>query len=151
MGLKMHVDLARPPVLVGEDNPYGGGPQNALLPEPANSAGWRLCHKVMQMDERIYKTVFLRYNLCARKWNIAEAKRRARGLSDLYADNHMILLGAKVSGAFGLIYRPFNVSTEAGGRKILILPHPSGRCRVWGEPGAYDAALRLVKEVLGAE
>src|SRR4051812_45082997 len=80
-------DLAHPPVLVGEDNPYGGRPANALLPEPVGSAGWRLCVKIFGMDPRQYMLAFVRYNLCVGRWNTAEAERRAHGLGLLYREN----------------------------------------------------------------
>lgn len=30
---------------------------------------------------------------------------------------------------------------------IILLPHPSGLCREWNEPGAYERARELVKAV----
>jgi hypothetical protein len=58
------------------------------------------------------------------------------------------LLGAKVSKAFGLAYLPFSSidhGCSSGVRKVVILPHPSGLCRVWSEdPTSYEKARRLV-------
>lgn len=146
-------DLVHPPVLVGEDNPYGGRPANALLPTPKGSAGHRLCTKIFGMDPRQYMLAFLRYNLCTGKWDVVEAQRRAMGLGWLYAGNPIIMLGSKVKSAFSLPpMEPFDVVDIAhnGGfhGRYLYLPHPSGRCRAWNEPGAYDKARDALEEVL---
>lgn len=143
-------DTTHPPVLVGEDNPYGGRPANALYPAPAGCAGHRLCTKVFDMDPRQYLVAFLRYNLCTGKWRREEAERRAKGLILLYRENPKILLGAKVAAAFGYNYQPFEVQLKGniGLGCTLILPHPSGRCRAWNDPKSYERARDALEEVL---
>lgn len=141
-----------PPVLIGEDNPYGGRPEYALYPLPENSAGHRLAFKVLGAPTRQhYLRLFLRYNLCTRKWNAREAQRRANGIRLLHWRSPKILLGAKVCGAFDLAYEPFAQNwfpTVTGEGPILILPHPSGRCRIWNDPGSYAKAQKGLREVL---
>ncbi len=143
--------LTHPPVLVGEDNPYGSRPANALLPEPAGSAGHRLCVKVFGMDPRQYLLAFLRYNLCTGEWNAVEARRRANGLWQLYRPNVKILLGSKVARAFDVHFiKPFEYHryTADDFGPVLVLPHPSGRCRAWNAPGAYERARDALEEVV---
>jgi hypothetical protein len=127
------------PLLVGEDNPYGSDPRYALYPEPPNSAGGRLCRLVLGLTVRQYIGHFNRVNLCAGKWSMAEARRNAGLIRRRAVDTPVILLGAKVCAAFDLPFAPFSHSGS-----IAILPHPSGRCRAWSEPGAFGRARGLL-------
>ena len=122
------------PVLVGELNPYGEEPEYALYPSPEGSAGYRLCCMIFGMRRLDYLRTFERVNLCVGEWSMRAARARATQLAD-DDDNMLVLLGARVASAFDLPYRPF----ETFGEDMLVLPHPSGLCRVWNEP---DAVLR---------
>ncbi len=134
------------PLLVGELNPYGPDETFALYPSPRGSAGQRLAEFVMGLDRADYLRRFDRANLCTFKWSVPAARERAGEL--LQRDNPvLVLLGAKVAGAFGQIFEPFTVRrTALASRTLVVLPHPSGLCRVWNEPNAVArarAALRL--------
>jgi hypothetical protein len=135
--------VVRPkPLLVGEANPYGGDPYYALYPAPDRCSGHRLCCLILGMRRADYLREFDRKNLCPHKWNLREAKQHAEQLLD--SDRSIVLLGAKVTSAFGMNFTPFNIF---GGR-LLVLPHPSGLCRMWSVPDAFERARRLVAEVL---
>lgn len=138
----------RRPLLVGEDNPYSIDPRMALYPAPAGCAGHRLCTRVLGLTEGEYLGRFDRVNLCWSTWDAAEARRTARQILDLDV-GVTVLLGAKVSRAFGYDYEPFTAFGTGDRKSWVILPHPSGRSRAWNEPGAYEKA-RLVLRSVGA-
>jgi hypothetical protein len=125
------------PLIVGESNPFGGTDEYALYPAPDGCAGHRLCTLILGMRRQTYMQVFERCNLCAGPWKIGEARQRAARL----ANRTLILLGSKVCQAFGLEFRPYTLPL---GLQAVILPHPSGRCRLWLEPDAIARARRAI-------
>lgn len=131
------------PLLVGEQNPYGGDPQFALYPAPEGCSGHRLCCLVLKMRRTDYLREFERVNLCDGGWNMREARVRARKLRAWGAP--VVLLGAKVARAFE--FHPFRPFTVLDDGKVLVLPHPSGLCRTWNESGAFERARALVTSV----
>lgn len=150
------------PLLVGEANPYGGDPYFALYPEPNGCAGHRLCKLIMQLDCAEYLERFDRVNLCDRKWSVREARRKADDVSR--DERAYVLFGAKVAGTFAWLlgrddFKPFTYHVErerhhaccdCTGKDIrtyVILPHPSGLSRAWNEPGAFDRARAVLREV----
>ena len=144
--------MGDPVLLVGESNPYGADPDFALYPSPEGSAGWRLCVDILGMQRSRYLATFARVNLCAGRWSIREARARA---ADLRATaGNIVLLGSKVAAAFGYAFDPFSFRVEVAAvyplvvpRQVAILPHPSGRCRLWNEPDAVANARRAVAMV----
>lgn len=147
--------MSMKPLLVGEDNPYGKDPRYALFPHPKNSAGYRLARLVLAMPSRgAYLEGFDRINLCAQKWTAAAA--RTTVISVMSSDyDRVVLLGVKVAKAFGFVDRkPFQIdrvkSVSSTGvwfeRKYILLPHPSGLCRVWNEPQAFERARAVLVE-----
>ncbi len=136
------------PVLVGELNPFGPSSHYALYPEPVNCAGWRLCHKVMGLTADQYLERFIRINLCSRSWNKRHAELRAFQIMNeqVARGTPVVLLGAKVCSAFGVPYTPFTVMRHLGDSNYVVLPHPSGRCLKWNEPGAYGRARRVLEQ-----
>jgi len=153
-------DAARP-LLVGEDNPHGGRPESALFPHPPGSAGERLQRLVLGVSTVDYLANFDRANLCRGKWDKREAARAASVF--LESNGVLVLLGAKVCAAFDLEYLPFSAHTvhDLGGtpgvdlppgtigtgavRRIVRLPHPSGRCRAWNEPESIGRAREALR------
>ncbi len=149
------------PLLVGEDNPYSRDPRYALYPSPDHSAGGRLCRLIMGLSTKDYIRGFERVNLCAGEWSMREAKQTVcdlktdrwtsqipafgsdpdmvNGRFPHFIDDKIVLLGAKVCEAFNSSYKPFEVA-RVSGCVFAILPHPSGRCRAWNEPGAFERA-----------
>jgi hypothetical protein len=139
------------PLLVGELNPHGADPRHALFPYPAGSAGGRLCRKVLGLEPREYLKGFSRTNLCVGRWSDRAAHGAALAIREAAEldGRKVVLLGLKVCTAFGLLYDPFTVKSAAGRLPVAVLPHPSGRCRTWNDPGAYERA-RAVLRVYGA-
>lgn len=150
---------AMKPWLIGEMNPHqkpGEDPSHKydLYPLPRGASGHRLCKLVLGMEMTAYLRSFVRRDLLTtKKWSVPQA-RKAAGV--VWAESKcapLILLGTKVSAAFGLAYEPFTfVKRDAvvGDRRILILPHPSGLCRAWDEPLAFRRARELVLPLLAA-
>lgn len=136
------------PLLVGEDNPYGRDPRYALYPAPDYSAGGRLCFQIMKLSVKEYIKRFDRVNLCAEKWGMKEARKRAEEL--LESHDVFVLLGSKVCKAFGLEFRPFTVYVVQRPReplaRVIVLPHPSGLNRIWNDPAAFERARTLLIE-----
>ncbi len=132
------------PLLVGEQNPYGGDPEYALYPVPEGCSGQRLCCLILGMYRKDYLAAFERKNLCDGRWDMCLARKRAQELRTWGAP--IVLLGSKVARAFG--HDPFEPFTVADGGKTLVLPHPSGLCRLWNEAGAVDRARSLVAQVI---
>lgn len=125
------------PLIVGEDNPYGSDPRAALYPHPERSAGHRLATLVMGLSRRDYLDRFDRVNLCSGRWSMREARDTA---ARIRAERRavLVLLGAKVCAAFGVEFQPFTCSAPASldvpQWRFVVLPHPSGRCRLWNDP-----------------
>lgn len=125
---------------MGECNPYGGDPHFALYPAPDGCSGHRLCCLILRMRRLDYLREFERRNLCDGGWDARKAREAARQLVGWRAP--VVLLGAKVARAFGI--DPFEPFTVLDDRKVLVLPHPSGLCRSWNDPGAFELARTLV-------
>jgi hypothetical protein len=152
------------PLLVGELNPYGPDDEFALWPAPPGCAGHRLCHRVLGLEPEAYLERFDRANLCAHAWSARKARERAALCCA--GRRQLVLLGRKVWAAFGIAPDqrvPFSVIVlpavhvvvrgYAGTRPIgpdgclVLLPHPSGRCREWNRPGAYERARAVLRSV----
>jgi hypothetical protein len=130
------------PLLVGELNPYGVDPRFALYPLPRGASGDRL-RNIFDMSISEYIGKFDRKNLCVGTWSNKQAREAANIIKESQEWGVIILLGAKVSKAFGFHYTPF----EREGR-YLILPHPSGRNFIWNSPNNIIRARKLVRNVL---
>ena len=133
------------PLLVGEANPYGGDPTFALYPYPERASGDRLCRLVMGLEPREYLRRFDRVNLCPEKWSAPLSRINAQRIR---AGDHerFVLLGTKVADAFGFKkVEPFGYAVE-GDKSFALLPHPSGLCREWNKPGAFDRARGVLRE-----
>lgn len=139
------------PIFIGEANPYDSNPRYALYPDPVNSAGGRLCRLVLGLSVHEYLRRFERRNLCAGKWSAPKARKAADDIAREAEGRAIVLLGAKVCAAFETDFAPFTLLNGGALSRQVILPHPSGLCRIWGQPGAYDRARALLREagVLG--
>lgn len=136
--------------LIGEFNPYqriGADHTYALYPDPPNSSGGRLCHLILRMDPDTYVDTFERRNLLQDKWSMPRARESACRLMLESGHDPLVLCGAKVAGAFGLGYMPFNV-VDCDGKKLAILPHPSGLNRAWHESGSFDRARTFIMSLV---
>lgn len=126
--------------LVGEDNPYGGDEYFALYPAPDGCSGHRLCCLILGMGRQAYLDSFDRTNLCRGKWAMLDARRRA---AELLGNGKLILLGRKVATAFDLDFKPLTVIAD-----VMMLPHPSGRNRLWNEDGIIGRCRKLITEFI---
>lgn len=136
------------PVFVGELNPYGDRPFAALLDVPAGASGDRLCRLVCGLSSSRYRR-FPRYDLCVGKWSAKAARSRAGVLLGEHARSDVfVLLGRKVAEAFGVADLAAFSWIDAPDRRIVLLPHPSGRCRDWQEPGTFERARTLLSAAL---
>lgn len=135
--------------LIGEFNPYSPDPKMALYPIPAAGAGARGARvmRALDMSEDAYLSTFVRHDLLHEpRWSVPEARRRARDILRT-SESRMVLLGARVAAAFGLTpfwgfcFQQRTVVLHGDvTRRVLVLPHPSGRSRAWNEPYARDRA-----------
>jgi hypothetical protein len=105
------------------------------------------------MGEDEYLETFDRVNLCPSRWSARFARDHAADL--LAGGMPLVLLGAKVSRAFGAGFAPFtcwsppDVAADAPPRAVVI-PHPSGLSRAWGDPASYLRAYAAVNSALAA-
>ena len=145
-------------VFVGEDNPHEDPerprPFFDLYDRPRGSAGARLREVVLGCSWEVYFGPDVwRANLCRGRWSAPAARAAARRLAGMHPGKTFVLLGAKVAEAFGIYRRrgdhPFDVvrgpARGGGTRVVALLPHPSGRCRVWSEPGAVSEARACLR------
>lgn len=141
------------PILVGESNPYSEkyagkiSPEFDLYPYPAGSAGWRLCYRILNLTASDYLRRFERRNLCRGPWRITEAQAAVPIIAREAAGRTLVLLGVKVCKAFEVKYSPFSVLNEGAASNIVVLPHPSGLCRIWNEPGSIERARATLSQV----
>lgn len=144
--------------LVGEHNPLSADPRHALYPRPPGCAGARLA-KVLGLSEEAYLSAFERRNLLphdAPRWSAALARDAAKALlGETSTGDRLVLLGARVAAAFGLLFREslFRPAVRPVGlagapRAVLVLPHPSGRSREWNAPDAAPKAREGLRELL---
>ena len=140
-------------LLVGEANPYGGDPHFALYPSPDGCAGHRLCCLVMGLARVEYLERFDRVNLCPREWSARQARERARelwGEAVHVRRPAVVLLGRKVASCFQSERRgvppPFTWTSDTTHINVVYLPHPSGLCREWNAPGAFERARAVLRE-----
>jgi hypothetical protein len=141
------------PLLVGELNPYGTDPRYALYPEPERSAGGRLCRLVLGLSVKEYIKRYDRANLCVGVWSAPVARRAAAALTEGVEQRPaIVLLGRKVCDAFRISFIPFRViragETHVGHWRsnVVVLPHPSGLCRAWNEPGSFERARVALRD-----
>jgi hypothetical protein len=143
------------PLLVGEDNPYSADPRYALYFEPPQSAGGRLQRLIIGCSGKEYIRDFDRVNLCPAKWSMAVAResamrlRREREQHDVNraVKPVVILLGQKVANAFNYDYRFPYSPMLAGDVYYIMLPHPSGRSRVWNDINSFITCKDMLKKV----
>ncbi len=127
--------------LVGEVNPYGGEDEFALYPAPDGCSGHRLCCLILGMRRKDYLETFNRVNLCAGNWSLKAARLKAELLWSHRDSPKFILCGSKVSSAFQVPFNPLEISE---GGTMLVINHPSGLCRAWGQPGYIEKTRQAV-------
>lgn len=145
--------LSPPPTFVGESNPYGGASVMDLWPSPRGSSGDRLC-ALLRLPVAEYLRRFDRRNLLAlqvgERWD-SRAARVAAELVGADPRRRLILLGSRVCAAFGAAFEPCAVAWLASGSSALMLPHPSGRSRLWSDPMMPDRAREAFASFCGEQ
>lgn len=134
------------PLLLGEANPYSDDPAMALYPFPEGSAGYRL-PDILGMRRVDYLRQFDRRNLiCGAEWNLKAAREAYPGI--VRGRDVVVLLGAKVCKAAGVAFEPFSVLLKLDTDRLcarVVLPHPSGLCRLWNDEEARPRARAVVR------
>ena len=57
-----------------------------------------------------------------------------------------LLCGRRVAAAFGLANAPYFAWRDVDGRRVAVIPHPSGVSRWWNDPANVDAARSFLRE-----
>lgn len=86
-------------------------------------------------------------------WDAREAERWATRLrSDLDFRLHRLvyMAGRRVAAAFGLSDMEMYTWRDVGGQRFVLLPHPSGRNRIWSDPQTIEVAREGVRQALVA-
>lgn len=112
-----------------------------MFPYPKGSAGHRLW-EITDYGLGNYVHGLERVNLIPEyrsKWSDKDANINAMSLVRCHAPSAIFTCGARVAAAFGyegtLPYRDASKVFECD---MIYLPHPSGRCRTWNEPGIKE-------------
>lgn len=151
-------------LLLGEDNPQSSRPEFQLYPRPSGCAGHRLQSTVLELPEYHYLAIW-RANLCSPTWNSLAARQRMWKLLDVETPwTTIVALGRKVAKTFELALEtkivfdrdgvdsgpmklePFSTASF-GAKRVVSLPHPSGRCREWNDASAFTRAQSLMRLV----
>lgn len=132
--------------VVGELNPYGADPRLALYHLPRGKSGDRL-RKVMGLPDHSYARL-KKVNLCTGRWSDEAAAAEVSRLvgSKIFDERALILLGTRVRRAFEVVGVRLPGPFTAAGR-VVSLPHPSGRCRLWNGQEGVRRAREILKEV----
>lgn len=143
-------------LLVGEVNPHGSDPRHALYHLPRTSSGNRL-RCILGLTDLEYHRLLDKANLCEGEWS---SKQAAPRLAELVLSRRgvVVLLGARVRAAARRMIKLAYVDPDPGveffgrvtlgsGVVLVSLPHPSGLCRLWNEPGTAARARALLREV----
>jgi hypothetical protein len=139
-------------LLVGEDNPQSAYPEHALIDHPVNCAGWRLRAKIFGLRRDVYCALWRR-NLCAAGWDSVEARCTTAALLNHSSPWSIIVcLGKKVCDKFGVEQWSFTevvFDHKPGEVRFMLvgMPHPSGRCREWNDPGAAERVKAMMRKV----
>ena len=148
---------------MGEVNPLGSDPRHALYHLPRTSSGNRL-RCILGLTDLEYHQLLDKVNLCEGQWSARQAPAH---LAELVLSRRgvIVLLGARVRDAAQRMSRLasssldlqaavpdrevefFSRVTLGSGVVLACLPHPSGLCRLWNEPGAAARARALLREV----
>ncbi len=123
-------------LLVGEVRPEWC--RGDLDPRDAGSAGAHLC-TMLGLTPEVYLSTFDRVNLCRHEWNDYDAWLEALRIKAERRDK-ICLLGRKVQNAFNFIDIPFFTAID----RFILLPHPSGKCRIWNDARAVAQLRRLL-------
>lgn len=86
-------------------------------------------------------------HLCWSGWNDDYARRQAALLAS--HRRTVVAMGRKVAKSFGLGEAPFFTSHKVRSAKVLVVPNPSGRCRLWNDRRNAARFARFIKDAAG--
>lgn len=137
-------------VLLGMNNPQSANPRYALYPHPSGCAGHRLMVMLVAAAERAgvdslspadYKEGFEKMNLLdSVEWSVASARKRVHEVVDHLRGRRVIMCGATVPKIVGVHcdqWCTWDTAYSSIDRELFefcVIPHPSGRCRVYNTP-----------------
>lgn len=121
----------------GPDGPLGGRSAARLAALAGVDVSWVLAQR---------RTNLIPY---AGSWDAEEARVEAKRLDVEGPPVEFVLLGRRVAAAFGLSHvRAFTHLRLDSGRPAVLLPYPSGRCRLWNDPTNREIARRILARLL---
>lgn len=88
------------------------------------------------------------------RFPMGRARAVARSMTPLFAGRVVVLIGRNVATAFGYGDLPwFTWKTASLGPsqepfELAVIPHPSGRCRVYNSPSSRDEARAFLQELV---
>jgi hypothetical protein len=153
--LDLETILAARPLatIVGEGPGKNTRTDCPMFPFPKTSSGWRLW-KLSGLELTEYLASFRRVNLTVSpEWNQEEAVANAKALraEAESTGTPLILLGARVSGAFSHDHEAFTWASEHMGGVYpdsIRIPHPSGRSPAYNNKEAQGLATKVLREAL---
>lgn len=138
--------------IIGEAPGRNTSPKLPLFPFPASSAGGRLM-AYSGMKPTNYLATFHRRNVqtVLAPWSAPHARELATYIERDMVDakiHRVLLLGTRVGAAFevgGL----WSTLTTTSGITYFVIPHPSGRCRVYNDEPARARARAALRWAAG--
>lgn len=94
------------------------------------------------------RAVNLLWPSTSRSWDAHLARRVADLLLERDEFHGYLLAGRRVAESFGLHRAAIPSRWELAGRPALVLPHPSGLCRLWNDPSVSAEVGRLFREMM---
>lgn len=136
------------PVLLGMHNPLSDHPKLALWPEPRGCTGWRIWQMV-GCSKIEYIRGFDRRNLLdSEGWMTAAARSRAQDIWPTLEGRRVVLLGREVASCIGLPAGDWLLpEIDVTGREWRVVPHPSGRNRLYNDPTMGVRVSMLLRDL----
>lgn len=128
-------------ILLGMCNPNADGDPLSIH----DGAGKRL-FEMSGMPEEVYLKRFIRLNLVdSVQWDSEKAKAGAgRFLRSLERGRIVVVLGKQVALALGVGLTNFFDDMEVKTRRFILIPHPSGRCRLYNDKKTVAKVRKLL-------
>lgn len=109
--------------------------------------------RMLECGARWHRSANLLWCSTPGDWDAKEAERWATRLrSDPGFRDHKIayLAGRRVAAAFGFQSMEMYTWRDVGGQRFVLLPHPSGRNRIWNDPQTIESAREGIRQALEA-
>jgi hypothetical protein len=140
-------------VVFGERPGPNTDPARPLHPHTSTGAAARLI-KMMGMSEVEYLGATCRYNVVDDQYSATtgymareRVKNRLEAHRNLGDDAKFVVLGRSAAAAFPPKYRYQPFGHPLG--DVIIIPHPSGRNRMYNSQDYYDFIVQSLREFLG--